>query len=330
MKRIISILSLVIISVQFIHAQGLLPSLGGQRAATSAFSFLKINPSARAGGLGQAYVSTGGDASVVYWNPAGVVQLDKYAVSLSHLEWYAGIQYDYAAAAIPISPTDAMAVSAGILHMSPMEITTEYNPYGSGEYFNFTDLFAAISWSKKMSDRFSFGVTGKYVEESYLDLKARAYLLEIGTYYWTGYKDLRIGVSLLNFGSPASPAGTYWKTDLDGNTYEENYEQFSPPTSFQLGSAMTVYQTNLLDWLVAFQLNHPVDNAENYVFATELTLLKSVMFRAGYDISQNVNPLSLGLGIRAEKWQKGLSIDYAWRDHPYLNATQQIQINFGF
>jgi long-subunit fatty acid transport protein len=329
-KRISHIFISLILSAGLLSAQGLLPALGGQRAATSAFSFLKINPSARAGGLGQAFVAAGGDASIVFWNPAGIIQLNRAAFSLAHLEWFTDIQYDYAAAAIPISPTDAIAFSAGILHMSPMEITTEYQPYGSGEYFSFTDIFAAVSYSRKMSDRFSFGITGKYVQESYLDLESSGLLLEIGTYYWTGYKDLRIGVSLLNFGSPASPDGVYMKTDLDGNSYEATYEEFSPPTSFQLGSAMTVYENAFLNWLLAFQLNHPVDNAENYVFATELTILKSLNLRAGYDISQNINPLSLGFGIQAEKWQKGLSIDYAWRDHPHLNATQQIQINFGF
>ncbi|HDR05155.1 MAG TPA: PorV/PorQ family protein, partial [Candidatus Marinimicrobia bacterium] len=292
MKRISLLIISLLVFASFVYAQGLLPSLGGQRAATSAFSFLKINPSARAGGLGHAFVAAGGDASIVFWNPAGVIQLNRPAFSVSHLEWFTDIQYDYAAIAIPVSPTDAIALSAGILHMKPMEITTEYLPYGSGEYFSFTDIFAAISYSKKMSDRFSFGVTGKYVQESYLDLTSSGLLLEIGTYYWIGYKDLRIGVSLLNFGSPVAPDGSYMKTDLDGNTYEATYEEFSPPTSFQLGTAMTVYESNFINWLLAFQLNHPVDNAENYVFATELTLLKSLNLRAGYDISQDVNPLS--------------------------------------
>lgn len=326
-KAIKHILLAIIMGQVSLFAQGLLPSLGGQRVSTSAFSFLKIDPSATSSGLRHASVALARDASAMHWNPAALVRLPGFSLTASHLSWFTDINYDYAAATIPLSPNTSIGLDAGILHMTPMEVTTEYEPYGSGEWFTFQDLYFSLAWSQKMSDRFSFGISAKYIEESYLNYRTQGLLMDLGTYYLTGYKDLRIAVSLLNFGSPVRPEGSYEKTDLEGNVFKEKYEEFSPPTSFQLSAAMTVLSVPGIDLLTLFQLNHPVDNAETYVFAVEAEVLKSFAFRAGYDISDDTAPLSFGIGFYPAAWKKGLSIDYAIQEHPYLQTVQQVQVN---
>ncbi len=313
-----------------LQAQGLLPSLGGQRVATSAFSFLKIDPSASASAIGHASVANDRNASVMHWNPAALVQLSSFAASASHLQWFTGIQYDYFALALPVAGNTAIGIDGGILHMDPMEITNEYNPYGSGEWFTFQDYFLSLAWSQRMSDRFSFGVTAKYITERYLNLRTNGIMMDLGTWYFTGYKDLRIAVSLLNFGSPIAPAGTFERSDLDGNVFTDKYETFAPPTTFQLGAAISVINTSILKVTTLFQLNHPVDNAETYVFAVESEVLKSLSLRAGYDISGSEAPLTYGFGLHPGAWKNGLSVDYAVQDHPYLGRIQQMQLNIYF
>ena len=246
------------------------------------------------------------------------------------MNYFADIQYDYTALLFPISNNSGIGIDAGILHMKPMEITTEYKPYGSGEYFTFTDYFISLAWSQRMSEHFSFGFSGKYVNESYLDLKTTSTLLTFGTYYLTGYKDLRIAVVLNNFGLRAKPNGTYEKTDLDGNVSKSNYQEFSPPTMFQLSSAMTTINTKFVKSLMIFQLNHPVDNSEYYVIANEINLLNTLYLRIGYKMNYPDAPLSYGFGFSAKKWNKKISIDYAYYHHKYLLDVEQIQINFNF
>lgn len=304
--------------------------MGGKRVGTSIFSFLKINPSARATSLGYASASLCDDASIINSNPAGIIQLNRKAISFSHLNYFADIKYDYTALSFPINSNIGIGIDAGILHMEPMEITTEYKPYGSGEYFTFTDYFISLAWSQRMSEHFSFGISGKYVNESYLDLKTESTLLTLGTYYLTGYKDLRIAVVLKDFGSRANPDGTYEETDLDGNISELNYQEFSPPTLFQLSSAMTTINTKYIKLLTIFQLNHPVDNSEYYVIANEMNLFNTLYLRVGYKLSYSDSPLSYGIGFSAKKWNKKISIDYAYYHHKYLLDVKQIQINFNF
>lgn len=298
--------------------------LGGQRAGTSIFNFLKIDPSARSGGVGGASTSLVYDASSIHTNPALTVQLDGTSVSFSHLDWFAGISYEYFAASHSIGSW-AFGMEIGALHMDAMEITTEYKPYGSGEYFTYADYYVGLNASRKMSDRFSFGFSARLVREEYLDLATTAVVMDLGTFYRTGFRDLTIAVAFLNFGTPVSPAGTY--TAGDGSQRE--YETFAAPTTFHIGSSMTVYENSFMDLLVTAQLNHPVDNAENYVLGFNADFWDAVQVRAAYNFGTDF-PFSMGLGFSTEKWKSGLKIDYAFKPHRYLGIVNQIQISYNF
>ena len=102
--------------------------------------------------------------------------------------------------------------------MQPMEETTEYHPSGTGNYFTFQDRFIAFSYGAKMTDRFSFGVTLKHVAETLAGYGMDAVLMDIGTFYWTGYKSLRFCASLSHFGSQVAASGSYEKRILDMNS----------------------------------------------------------------------------------------------------------------
>lgn len=299
--------------------------LGGQRSGTSIYNFLKIDPSANSGSMGGAFTAVGGDASVMHWNPAATVQLEGTNISMSHLNWFDDISYEYLAISQPYRSW-SIGFEAGALHMDPMEITTEYNPYGSGEYFSYADYYFSLNVARKMSDRFSFGATGRLVREEYLDLASTSILMDLGTYYRTGFKDLVIAVAFLNFGSPAGPDGSY--TAEDGS--ERDYEKYSPPTTFHIGTSMTLYENKSLDLLGSVQLNHPVDNSENYVMALRCTLFKTLALSAAYNIGIETMPFSMGIGLSADKWASGLRVDYAFRSHKYLKNVQQIQISYQF
>ena len=177
-----------------------------------------------------------------------------------------------------------------------------------------------------MSDRFSFGASGRLVREEFLDLSSTSVLLDLGTYYRTGFKDLVIAVAFLNFGSPAGPKGNYESSD--GSIRQ--YEKFSPPTTFHLGSSITIYENKMISCLGTVQLNHPVDNAENYLAGLRLTIYKTLSVSAAYNFGVPDMPFSFGLGLTTDKWGSGLRIDYAFKRHLYLDRIQQIQISYRF
>ena len=278
---------------QSVVGQNFFPILGGQRAGTSIFTFLKIGVSARAEGMGEAVVALQQDAASVFYNPATIAQFTGTNFSASRIQWPAEINYDFFAFTQQLKGRHSIGVTGGILHMEPMMETTEYLPHGTGNYFTFQDRFVGLTYGAKMTDRFSFGITLKQVQENLAGHMLQTPMLDMGTFYWTGFKSLRFSASLSHFGVQAKPDGLYFKRYLDPDTGEESiseteFQEFSPPSIFRVGAAMDVIDKPGQSMTLALQLNHPVDNAENIATGLEYTFMDMMYLRTGYRINRAI------------------------------------------
>jgi hypothetical protein len=219
--------------------------------------------------------------------------------------------------------------------MEPMMETTEFMPHGTGNYFIFQDRFIGLTYGVKMTDRFSFGLTLKHVQENLAGHDMNSVLIDLGTYYWTGFKSLRFSAALSNFGTQTSPKGTYQRRIIDKSTGDETlieseFEQFSPPTVFRVGIAMELFSAKHQSLTSSFQLNHPVDNAENVVMGMEYILYKSLALRAGYKFNNEEEDLSFGAGFYVPLGPISLRIDYAFANFKHLSDPHRISFNIGF
>jgi len=328
-KRLNIILLLLTFYAVHLPAQGLLPKLGEQRAGTAALTFLKIGVGARAVSMGGAYVAMSQDGSAMYWNPAGLVQSDKNELVVSHLSWLVDINFEYLGYLHHVNDYLAVGPFIGYLHLADMPVTTEYHPYGNGEYFTYNDMVTGLSGSIKMTDRFSFGVTLKYVRETLADLIMDGFMLDFGTYYWTGYKTLRLAASMRNFGNDLRPDGTYMRRTSSGTT-ESNYQAFSPPTLFTMGAAMDVYKIGHHVFTAAMQMNHPMDDQENFVLGAEYRFRRIFALRTGYNTNADENRWSFGAGAALTLFGKELKLDYSYADFNHISMTQQFTFGFEF
>jgi len=324
---VILLMVCLMVSRSSLLAIDLFPNLGGQRAGTSVFTFLKIGVGARETAMGNAGVSLAKDASSIYWNPASAAQVGNSSLTISHTRWPVDIEYSYLGYIHKLNENIYFGFSTGALYTEPMEVTTAYHPYGTGEYFNYGDIFMGLTFSHKMTDRFSYGTTVKYVEETLDDLDMKTVLMDLGTYYWTGYKTLRFCVSLVNFGSQSAPEGTYMKPLIDGGEEEAKYTLFSPPTEFRIGAAMDIYDRGQFNTLLSVQLNHPVDNSEYFVAGLEQNYRDRFFVRGGYMGNQAERAFSFGGGLNLPISKFDLSADYSWSDFGVLGDIQKIQIS---
>ena len=90
----------------------LLSSLFSQNEnlGTTGFSFLKVNYSAHAAAMANAYTGIANDVGAVFFNPAGIVQLKNKALSSTYMNYLLGVQCGSAIFVMPRNDTRTLAV----------------------------------------------------------------------------------------------------------------------------------------------------------------------------------------------------------------------------
>ena len=304
----------------------LFPILGGQRAGISTAQFLKIGVGGRAAALGESFVAISDDASALYWNPAGLAQFKKNQVIFSHNIWLVNINHDFIGVVYHLDSDNAFGASLTALTMEDMPVTTEFAPFGTGEYFGFSDIAISISYARKMTDQFSFGGTVKYIEETLDKLKMRGVMIDLGTYYKTGLGSSRFAVTVSNFGAELAPDG---EVILVGNRKQSEWQSFAPPTIFRIGFAIEPYENEEHRVTTSVQLNHPNDNSENLVLGVEYAWRKMLFIRGGYKFNVDEQNYSFGAGLNVPISIADFTLDYAFSNFERLGSTHRFSIILG-
>jgi long-subunit fatty acid transport protein len=318
------------------HGQ-LVPNLGGQRAGISAFQFLKIGVGARGVAMGESFVAIANDASALFWNPAGLTQFTENQAIASHTEYVVDIKHDFFGVAYHLDPQNSVGASFSSLHMQDMEITTEAQPFGTGRYFSFGDVAIAMTYSRKMTDQFSFGASIRYVEETLDVLKMRSVMVDLGTFYWTGLGSARFAVVISNFGADVAPKGTV--QEFDGTTVS-SFQTFSLPTVFKLGVAFEPWETSDQRLTTSLQLNHPNDNSEHMRLGLEYAWQNTFFLRCGVKrtIGQPLwgadatseESFAFGAGILVPVGFTVVGADYAYANFSRLGSVHRISMSFTY
>ncbi|MBK6910363.1 MAG: PorV/PorQ family protein [bacterium] len=252
------------------------------KVGTAGVQFLKISPSCRAVGMGEAYVSVATDASAIWHNPGALARLDKPEAIVSWIDYMAGLQYGYLGMTHPMEKWDGtFAASVSYLTTDEMKETTPERPDGTGRTFTAADLAIGASYSQMLTDKFSVGGTLKIVSEMLADESATGWAADLGTFYDTGWKSVRLAMLTSNFGP-------------DMKFVEE---EFPLPMNFTFGTSMYVLNSGDREWwngsdslgthslLAALSWSHPNDNLEVYNLGLEYGYMNTVFLRAGKKIN---------------------------------------------
>ncbi|MGA7159760.1 MAG: PorV/PorQ family protein [Bacteroidota bacterium] len=344
-------LALLLVLLSGSSVAQLVPNLGGQRVGISAYQFLKIGADSRGSSMGDAYVAVVNDVSALFWNPGALVnsesnssivrdttltadQLSYHGQTIfSHTDWLVGVQHEFFGASYFLSSNDAIGVAATSLHTDPMEVTTETQPTGTGNYFTYGDVAVAATYSRRMTDQFSFGATVRYVRETIDVLHMDGVLIDLGTFYYLGIGTSRFAVVVSNFGGNVHPSGTV--TREDGTTVD-NFQSFSPPTMFRLGYAVEPWLDGQNRLTVSLQLNHPNDNAENISLGVEYAYDRMFFVRAGAKRtvgesllgapSSSAENYAAGAGVFIPLGITTASLDYSFANYDDLGAVNRITV----
>jgi Type IX secretion system protein PorV len=149
-----------------VFAQSVSGSAGGPNVITTSAPFLTISPDARHAGLGEAGVASSADANAAYWNPGKLVHITSaYGGSLSYTPWLGKIVNDmdiiYLSGFYKLNNEEAIAASMKYFNMGEV-FFRDGNNNSLGDY-NPRDVAFDVTYSRKLSENFSVGLSGRYI-----------------------------------------------------------------------------------------------------------------------------------------------------------------------
>lgn len=316
---------------------------GVKKFAQAGMTFLKIEPSARSAGMGCASSANIFDASAMFSNVALMSYVQGFDLSLSQTNWIADIKHTSGAIAWGHETWGTFGVSfikmdyGTMIETFPWTDNTNVELFEAGYYFGRefepSEYSIGVSYARRVTNQFSFGGSVKLVHQDLFESLMRHETLgdievtnkqdirafDFGTAYYTGYKDLRVTMSVRNF----SNQGKYVT------------QRFELPLNFTIGTAMDVMQlfsnekqmklTLAMDWL------HPRDYTERIHFGAEWGFMDMLFLRGGYKFNYDEESFSGGLGFTKEFGNLGLRVDYSYSDFgEFFDAVNRLTLGLSF
>ncbi len=312
------------------------PSFAVKKLAQTGFKWLSIPVSARAVGMGSAFIAIDGDIAGVYWNPATLSKIDRYSVMFSNVNWIADIKYMSFIAAANFEPYGAFAVHLAKIDYGELDGTIRAN--NSNGYidigtFSPGGYSIGLAYARQITSQFSFGAVIKYcyedlgtayiskdIEGSRTSVNANLGIpaFDLGTIFYPGIYDFRFAMSITNF------------------SQEEKYidESFPLPLTFKLGAAMDMMKVIADDTphavVLAVDMLHPRDYTERLHFGLEYAFKDILFLRSGYKTNYDEEDFSAGFGLKYSLGTIGLRFDYAYNNFNHFDGIHFFTVGLSY
>jgi len=296
------------------------PSFDNQeKVAQTGYQFLKINSGARGAGMGDAFITLEGDASVVFWNPAGLSSLTNHSAFLGYTMWFADIKHQAFSAAMALGDYGVVGINAVNIDYGKIQGTAISNSslgYDDTGNLDVSEFAIGLSYAKRFSDKFGVGLTAKYCSQDLIARNSSILAFDIGTNYNTGWNDLKVAVSIQNFST------------------EIKYidENFVLPLIYRVGFSVDALglagvESKIHNLTIAIEGVNPRDYSERFHIGGEYGFDHMFFLRAGYKFNYDVESVSFGAGVK----YMGAQIDYAFSNFgAILGSVNRFSLVFNF
>ncbi len=275
--------------------------VGVKKVNASGMQFLKIGTSARAAGMGDAFTAVGNDINAIFFNGSGLTHIKKLGYSVNYTKWLNNTNLYSVAAAwnTGSSRGEVIGFSAVVFKPEDMEERTILQPDGTGQMIRYGDTAIGVLYAVKFTDKFSFSAKVNYVQEKMYTTTTSTVVFDLGSFFYTGFKSLRVAMSFRNFG-PDKAADAY---------------RYFMPLYYNMAIAGEVYGEKGKPFYITLDAESAfaVDYEQRYLVGAEAWVHDQLALRVGYKQNFDLEAFTMGVGVKQTfKGDKGVTLDVAY------------------
>jgi hypothetical protein len=291
---------------------------------TTTAEFLLLGAGARGAALGNGYAALTNDVTALYYNPGGLALISRPQVMVSSYSYVADTKYTWLGLALPMSGgTRAIGVQLGNFGFSNQPVYTLDNPDGDGTTYAVSETFVGATLSQNFSDRFSAGLSLKFVSDQLGETSASGVALDFGTNFHAmiGDRPIRAAFVIQNLGSNLEASGSALQTLVnrepplgtvqipqDGQPARLRSSPWTLPVLFRVGLAYDLYAAGSNRLSLLGEFNQPVNTKPGGGMGLEYALTNlgnsgfSLAARGSYTLvpDNNIDP-GAGAGFQTSQ-----------------------------
>jgi hypothetical protein len=333
MKRSTTQFSFFVLAVLLVQGAAAQPT----KFAQAGMGFLKIDVGSRIAAMGGTHASVSQTALDAFANPAGLAFVEGFDVMAVSTNWIADINHYGLAAAYNAGRYGTIGINlvwmdyGDFRRTVPVDDLVGFQDQGT---FSVEEFAVGLSYARTISDQF---VVGGNIRLAKQDLGSVTIfdevqgvnrdvgnsvdniVLDFGTMYYTGFRDLRFGMSIRNF----------------SNQSDYFNQRFELPLNFDFGVAMDLLQLSATapensELTLAVDWQHPRDYEERLHMGLEYGFMGMFFVRTGYKFNYDEEGFAAGLGVNVSLGGAGqLRADYAYSDFgEFFGSVNRITVGF--
>jgi hypothetical protein len=277
---------------------------------TAAAEFLLLGAGARGMALGPSFTALVRDVESTYYNAAGLPLMEGPQAELTMMSYFADTDYVWAGFGMPLGNGEfGLGVNIGSFGFSDATVYQESDPEGEeGLRYDVRETVIGLSFAHAFIDRFTGGLTLKYISDQLGQAEANGFAIDVGTNFHTEWNGRPIALAFViqNMGSSLEHSGSgldilHTPEDTDDlpltavDPFAARFQAsgFSLPIAFRVGVSYDVLSTdaNRLSLLGQFSevsnINQPgFGFAGEYEWSPE-DMPVAVALRGGYDFQSD-------------------------------------------
>ena len=299
-------------SLLVISLQGILFADDNDKVGSVAFKFLNIQTDARTAALGGTAAQASG-AGAMFSNPAGLAG-SSMGLSAGMSQWLVETSIMSVGIAMPIA---GGVIGLGVVSVDYGDMMRSGWGEESGQFifqpnqdgaFTAADMSLQVSYGKSLTDKFSIGGSVKMISQSIDDVDISGTAFDIGMQFNTGYKGVRMGAVISNFGP-----------DVES---QADFPSMSLPMTFSFGLVVPTVLPGLNTGINVLQ---QADMSQQYILNAEYSFAGASL-GFSYNMNDDQAPMSMGGGISIA----GTDIGVSMTSHDALDSVMRISVGYSF